>query len=251
MNPILLASVSVGASTLLGSLIGFFIKDVPHKTSDTIVGLCAGIMLSAAVLGLLAPAFELVSMPMLWIPVAGVFAGAAVLNLLDTLTPHLHNITGLDPEAHTHNKRIDRVLLFVMAIALHKFPEGMAAGVGFGATEPTGDAWSVTIAISLQNIPEAMVVISPLLMAGVKVPRAALIALAVGLLEVAGVFTGYFLGGISQKALPFMLALSGGAMLYVVSDEMIPESHAHGYQKTATYALLAGFVFMLLTEKFG
>lgn len=140
---------------------------------------------------------------------------------------------------------LNRVLLFVMAIAIHKFPEGMAAGVGFGG-ETTGDPISVALAISLQNVPEGMVVISPLLLAGVSRLRTLAIAIAIGLLEVVGVYFGYTLGSISMSVLPFMLALSGGAMLYVVSDEMIPESHAHGFEKEATYALLAGFVLMLI-----
>lgn len=249
MNPIILAAIGVGASTLMGALIGFFVRNVSHKTNDIIVGLCAGIMLSAAVLGLMVPAFALSNNHLLWVPIAGVFAGALLLNVLDMLTPHLHHLTGIDQEAHMNNKSIDRILLFVMAIALHKFPEGMAAGVGFGQASPTDDAWAVAIAISLQNIPEAMVIISPLLLAGVKITRAGVISLAIGLLEVSGVFCGYLLGAVSISALPFMLSLAGGAMLYVVSDEMIPESHAHGFQKQATYALLTGFVMMLVIDR--
>lgn len=249
LNPIVTAAIGVGGSTLIGAVLGFFVRNVSHKTNDTIIGLCAGIMLSAAVLGLLQPAFTMVKGALILLPIVGVFAGALLLNFLDIVTPHLHSITGIDPESHLHNQRIDRVLLFVMAIALHKFPEGMAAGVGFGGvSDATSDAWSVAFAICLQNVPEAMVVMSPLLLAGVKTLRASIIALAIGLLEVAGVFTGYFLGSISITALPFMLALSGGAMLYVVSDEMIPESHAHGFQKQATYALLLGFISMLIID---
>ena len=136
-----------------------------------------------------------------------------------------------------------------MAIAIHKFPEGLAAGVGFGGECSASNAVDVAIAISLQNIPEGMVVIAPLLMAGVSRLRTFFIAVAIGLLEVAGVFAGYYLGNLSEPVLPLALALSGGAMLYVVSDEMIPESHAHGFQKQATYALVAGFVVMLLIER--
>jgi len=247
MNAIILAAIGVGGSTLIGSIIGFFVTGVSHKGNDTIIGLCAGIMLSAAVLGLLVPAFEM-SAASYWLPVAGVFAGALLLNVLDLVTPHLHHVTGIDQEEHLHNKHLNRVLLFVMAIALHKFPEGMAAGVGFGG-ETTGNPVSVALAISLQNVPEGMVIISPLLLAGVSRPRTLVIAVAIGMLEVIGVFFGYSLGSLQAGVLPFMLALSGGAMLYVVSDEMIPESHAHGYQKEATYALLAGFVLMLLIER--
>jgi len=248
MNSIFLSALAVGVSTLFGSLLGFFIKNVSHKTNDVIIGFSAGLMLAAAVLGLLQPAFSGVSGWELIIPLAGVFAGALLLDYLDLITPHLHSLTGLDAEEHRNNHRLNRVLLFVMAIALHKFPEGMAAGVGFGGPDMQ-DAMNVTIAISLQNIPEAMVIISPLLLVGVGRMRTLGIALGIGLLEVAGVFVGYLLGSVSESFLPFMLALSGGAMLYVVSDEMIPESHSHGFQKLSTFALLAGFVAMMMIER--
>ncbi len=249
MNAIGLAAIGVGGSTIIGSALGFFIKNVSHRTNDTIIGLCAGVMLSAAVLGLLLPAFDMCpDWSQVWLPCLGVAGGIVVLNLLDSLTPHLHHITGIDEEEHRHNQHLNHVLLFVMAIALHKFPEGIAAGVGFGG-EPIDQAASVAIAISLQNVPEGMVIISPLLLAGVSRLRTFVIAIVIGALEVAGVFTGYYVAELSEAVLPFILALAGGAMLYVVSDEMIPESHAHGYQKPATYALLAGFVLMILIER--
>lgn len=249
MNPVLITAIGVGGSTVIGSILGYFIKEVSHRVNDCIIGFCAGVMLSAAVLGLLVPAFSLVPQwDGVWVPCMGVLCGVLVLNLLDVLTPHLHNITGIDQEEHRNNQHLNHVLLFVMAIALHKFPEGMAAGVGVDDSLEQGFN-NVAIAISLQNVPEGMVIISPLLLAGVNHIRTFVIAIAIGLLEVLGVLVGYYLGGISQVALPFMLALAGGAMLYVVSDEMIPESHAHGYQKPATYALLAGFVMMLLIDR--
>ena len=247
MNLIVITAIGVGGSTILGSLIGFFVKNVPHRVHDTIMGLCAGLMLAASVLGLLEPAFSGSGMGCVWVSCLGVVCGVLLLNLLDRITPHLHTLTGVEPESHEHNRHINRVLLFVMAIALHKFPEGLAAGVGFGGDD-IRNAVDVAIAISLQNVPEGMVVISPLLLAGVSRWRTLLIAFAIGALEVSGVGAGYLLSGIAA-VLPFMLALAGGAMLYVISDEMIPESHAHGHQKEATYALIAGFVIMLLIER--
>ena len=184
-----------------------------------------------------------------WTVAAGVAVGAIFLNLLDWLTPHLHHVTGLDIEEHTHNSRINRILLFVMAIALHKFPEGMAAGVSMGPGTDSGNSWMVTFGLALQNIPEGMVIVPPLILAGVSTLRTILISLAIGLLEVVGVWAGFALGAISNMLLPAMLGFAGGAMLYVTSDEMIPETHAHGYQKQATYALLAGFMTLLLVEK--
>jgi ZIP family zinc transporter len=138
-------------------------------------------------------------------------------------------------------------MLFVMAIAIHKFPEGIAAGVSMNGDEVT--SWAVTLGIAFHNIPEGMVIIAPLLLAGVSHTRTFLISLSIGLLEVVGVLVGYGLGAMSATMLPVMLGFAGGAMLYVTSDEMIPETHAHGYQKQATYALLLGFMSMLLLEE--
>ena len=137
---------------------------------------------------------------------------------------------------------------FVMAIAIHKLPEGMAAGVSMSDIDAS--SWTVSMGIALQNVPEGMVIIAPLIMAGVKPFRTFLISLAIGLLEVVGVWLGFALGTVSAALLPVMLGFAGGAMLYVTSDEMIPETHAHGYQKQATYALLLGFMTLLLIEKF-
>ena len=175
-------------------------------------------------------------------------AGAFFLNVLDLVTPHLHHITGLDAEEHRHNASLNRILLFVMAIALHKLPEGMAAGVSLSDVVATN--WTVSLGIAIQNVPEGMVVIAPLLLAGVKPMRTFVISVAIGLLEVVGVWLGFALGSASQALLPVMLGFAGGAMLYVTSDEMIPETHAHGYQKQATYALLLGFMSLVLIEKF-
>lgn len=246
MNPIWISAAGLCGSTLFGALIGFAIKKIPHKWNDTIMGYCAGVMLAAAIVGLIMPAME-GSEGKWWLIVAGVAAGAAFLNLLDLLTPHLHTITGLDPEEHKSNSSINKVLLFVLAIAIHKFPEGLAAGVSFNS-EDIADAWSVTLGLSIQNVPEAMVIIAPLLLAGVSRLRTFIIAIVIGLLEIVGVWAGYALGSISSAFLPAMLAFAGGCMLYVVSDEMIPETHAHGHQKSATYALLLGFLTLLIVE---
>ena len=114
---------------------------------------------------------------------------------------------------------------------------------------PSNYRRGVLFGIALQNVPEGMVVIAPLLLAGVSKIRTFLISLAIGLLEIVGVWIGYALGAASEAFLPAMLGFAGGAMLYVTSDEMIPETHAHGYQKQATYALVLGFVTLILHEK--
>mgnify|MGYP004630635501 FL=1 len=231
---------------MIGSLLGFGIKELPHKWNDTVLGYCAGVMLAASTLGLIVPAFELGTTPW-WFVVMGVMAGALFLNVLDLVTPHLHHITGLDAEEHRNNSTLNHIMLFVMAIAIHKFPEGIAAGVSMSEGEET--SWTVSLGIALQNIPEGMVIIAPLLLAGVTRIRTFVISIAIGLLEIVGVWTGFAMGNVSAAMLPAMLGFAGGAMLYVTSDEMIPETHAHGYQKQATYALLLGFMTLLLLEK--
>ena len=138
-------------------------------------------------------------------------------------------------------------MLFVTAIAIHNLPEGIAAGVGFG-TGDVSQALLISGGIALQNIPEGMVIIGPLLAAGVKPGRTFLIASVTGLIEVVGTLIGYFAVSISSIILPFALAFAGGTMLYVISDEMIPETHAHGHERGATYALLVGFCVMLVTD---
>ena len=247
MQSVWISAIALCMASIIGSVIGLLFKGLSHKWNDMIMGYCAGIMLAAAVIGLILPATEMTGGSGWWQVAIGVLGGALFLNLLDNVTPHLHKLTGLDPETQAENTHLNKVLLFVLAIAIHKLPEGIAAGVGFNS-ETNEAAWSVTIGLALQNIPEGMVVISPLLLAGVNRWRTLFISLAIGLLEIVGVWIGYGLGAISLVMLPVMLAFAGGAMLYVISDEMIPETHAHGYHKAATYALLAGFMSLVFLE---
>ena len=159
--------------------------------------------------------------------------------------PHLHRLSGVDQESHPQDsQKLNKVLLFVLAIAIHNLPEGVAAGVGFG-TGNDGEAITIAAGIALQNIPEGMVIIGPMLAAGVRPGRTFVVAMMTGVVEVLGTLLGYFAVSISNAVLPFALAFAGGTMLYVISDEMIPETHAHGSERGATYALLAGFCLML------
>ncbi len=243
---VLLTALGVGGATVVGAVIGFAFKGISHKFSDIVLAFAAGVMLAAAVLGLIIPSLEYGGKLGLLITVAGIFAGAICLNLADRLIPHLHKLAGGDGEIH-NNKSLGKVMLFVMAIAIHNLPEGIAAGVSFGA-ENTADAFLIAGGIALQNIPEGMVIISPMLAAGVKPRRTFVIAAATGLVEVVGTLIGYFAVSIASAILPFALAFAGGTMLYVISDEMIPETHAHGSQRGATYALLVGFSLMLVAD---
>lgn len=248
MLSVWISAVGLCGASILGSLIGLLFRQMSHKWHDTIMGYCAGIMLAASVVGLIIPAADMVVLVDCWQVIVGVIIGAIFLNMLDKLTPHLHRITGLEPEEHKSNSSLNKVLLFVLAIAIHKLPEGIAVGVGFNGAEES-DAWSVAFGIALQNVPEGMIVISPLLLAGVSRIRTLFISISIGMLEVFGVWLGFAMGAISELLLPSMLAFAGGAMLYVISDEMIPETHAHGYQKMATYALLLGFMTLLFMDK--
>ena len=245
----LITALGVGGATMIGAVIGFIFKKLSHKFSDIVLAFAAGVMLAAAVIGLILPSLEYGEYAIGWrllITVSGIFCGAICLNLIDKLVPHLHKMAGDGEEAHS-NKDLSKVLLFVLAIAIHNLPEGIAAGVGFG-TGNEAQALIIAGGIALQNIPEGMVIIGPMLSAGISPKRTILIALGTGLIEVVGTLIGYFAVSISTVILPFALAFAGGTMLYVISDEMIPETHAHGHQRGATYALLVGFCLMLLTS---
>lgn len=249
MKMVLLTAIGVGGATVLGALIGFVFKKSSHKFNDIILSFAAGVMLAAAVIGLVLPSLEHGTGKIsIVVTVLGVFCGAACVNLIDKVVPHLHRITGVDQEEHPgKTARLDKVLLFVIAIAIHNIPEGIAAGVSFG-TGNTSDAITVAGGIALQNIPEGMVIIAPMLASGISSKRTFLIAMMTGVVEVFGTLLGYFAVSISTAILPFALAFAGGTMLYVISDEMIPETHAHGSERGATYSLLAGFCIMLVFD---
>ena len=248
MAIVFLTALGVGCATIIGSLIGFVFKNISHKFSDIILAFASGVMLCAAVCGLVLPSMEYGGSFPLLVTTIGIFVGALVLSLLDKIVPHLHGISGTEVELHSeNNEKLSKVILFVMAIAIHNLPEGIAAGVGFG-TGNTAEALTIAGGIALQNIPEGIVIISPMLAAGMSKRRTLIIASLTGVVEIIGTLIGYFAITISGAILPFALAFAGGTMLYVISDEMIPETHAHGSQRGATYALLAGFCLMLFMD---
>ncbi len=246
MELVLLTALGVGGATLVGSLIGFAFKDLSHSFSDIILSFAAGVMLSAAILGLILPSLDYGGSYGIIVTVAGIFVGALCLNVIDKLVPHLHKLVGSDIEEHD-NANLSKILLFVLAIAIHNLPEGIAAGVGFGSGDTT-QALMIAGGIALQNIPEGMVIIGPMLAAGVTPRKTFICAMLTGLVEVVGTLVGYFAVSLSAALLPFALAFAGGTMLYVISDEMIPETHAHGSERAATYSLLVGFCVMLVVD---
>ena len=232
MKLVLLTAIGVGGATMIGSVIGFLFKKASHKFSDIVLSFAAGVMLAAAVLGLVLPSLEYGGKFGLLITIAGIFAGAVCLNFIDKLVPHLHKLAGADIETHK-STNLSKVLLFVTAIAIHNLPEGIAAGVGFGSGD-TSQALMIAGGIALQNIPEGMVIIGPMLAAGVSPKRTFGLAMLTGVVEVLGTLIGYFAVSVASAILPFALAFAGGTMLYVISDEMIPETHAHGSERGAT-----------------
>ena len=248
MEMVFLTALGVGGATIVGALIGFIFKNLSHKFSDIVLSFAAGVMLAAAIVGLVLPSLEYGGKWGIVITVIGIFAGALCLNFVDKLVPHMHKLMGVDTEAH-NNANLSKVLLFVMAIAIHNLPEGIAAGVGFGSGN-TSQALLIAGGIALQNIPEGMVIIGPMLAAGISKKKTLISALITGLVEVVGTLIGYFAVSLASAILPFALAFAGGTMLYVISDEMIPETHAHGEERGATYALLVGFCFMLVMDVF-
>lgn len=245
MKIVLLCAIGVGGATVFGAVLGFIFKNLTHKFSDVVLAFAAGVMLASAVVGLILPSLEYGGKYSIIITVAGIFVGALSLNLIDKLVPHLHKYVekGDVPEA----LRARRVMLFVTAIALHNLPEGIAAGVGYGSGD-VSSALLIAGGIALQNIPEGMVIIAPMLSVGMKRSRTFLIALGTGLIEVVGTVIGYFAVTVASVILPFALAFAGGTMLYIISDEIIPDTHADGAENGATYALLAGFCLILVFD---
>ena len=246
MEIVLLTALGVGGATVIGAIIGFIFKNISHKFSDIVLGFAAGIMLCASVIGLIIPSLETGGKYAIIITILGIILGAVVLNLIDRFVPHLHQPLGTDEEKH-NNANFNKIMLFVLAIGIHNLPEGIAAGVGFGSGNNT-QALIIAGGIALQNIPEGIVIIGPMLSAGVSKGKTFICAMITGLIEVLGTIIGYFAVRGAIVILPFALAFAGGTMLYVISDEMIPETHHDGSQSFATYALLVGFCVMLVMD---
>lgn len=245
MTFILLTALGVGGSTVFGAILGLLLKRIPYLFHNALLSFAAGVMLTACFTGLIIPSIQLGGTHGMWVTAIGIMTGAALLSFADRFMPHLHSLAGMDTEKHSRNARLDATLLFVFAIAIHNLPEGIAAGVAAGQGS-VGNSLTVTIGIMLQNIPEGMIVIFPLLSASVNAPRAFMISAATGLMGLIGAFIGYGAVNLITPLLPFALAFAAGAMLYVIGDEMIPETHKHGYEHMATYALLIGIIVMLI-----
>ena len=249
MDVVLLTAAGVGGATVFGALIGFVFRNLSHKFSDIVLAFAAGVMLAAAVIGLIIPSVEGGGEYGIIVTVIGIFVGAVCMKLVDLLVPHLHKMADGEGDIEHHGgANINKVMLFVLAIAIHNLPEGIAAGVGFGTGEEISQAVVIALGIALQNIPEGMVIVAPMLASGIKPAKAFLYAALTGVVEVLGTFIGYFAASLAGAVLPFALAFAGGTMLYVISDEMIPETHAHGAESGATFSLIMGFCLILVFD---
>ena len=234
MDYVIFMGFVVGGATMLGGLLGLIYKRQSGVARDAMLSFAAGVMLSAAIIGLILPSVE----EGVAVAVVGIFLGALFVNLLDLPLPYLMKRRSCEDDA------LRRVILFVMAIALHNLPEGIAAGVGIGG----GDGRSgvmISLAIAMQNIPEGVIVTVSLRGVGVRGRRAFLISALTGVIEILGTLLGYLFAAASEALLPLILAVAGGTMLYVIGEEMIPESHSSG-SRLSTYFLLFGFSFMLI-----
>jgi len=237
---VLLTAVGVGGATIFGAAFGFVFKGVARKYSDIVLAFSGGVMLIASINGLILPSLEYESPLVLPISIFGIFFGAILIFFLDKLVPCL---TAFNRGCSQNEKRC-RVLLFTLAIAIHNLPEGIAAGVGFGSGD-VGSAVTLALGIALQNIPEGMVLIPPMLSAGFSPGRTFVYAALTGVIEIIGTFIGYFAVNVARGFLPFALAAAGGCMLYVINDEIIPETHGEGKKMGVSFAFFVGFCFML------
>ena len=245
MEIVILTALGVGASTVFGALLGFIFGRLSERAGDVILSFGAGVMLWAAVPGLILPSLEYGGVFSLPMTCFGALLGAAVIILIDRLLPNTDR-TAVESTAFESDERERkrRVLLFVLAIAIHNLPEGMASGVAFGMGN-ISDALLVSTSIALQNIPEGMVLISPMVSVGIPKAKAFTYAAFTGVVEVVGALIGYFTVSISSVLLPLLLSLAGGCMLYVINDEMIPETHSHEGKKAPSLAFIIGFLAMV------
>ncbi len=234
------ASLLAGLATGAGALPVLFIKKISDRLLDVMLGFSAGVMLAATSFSLIVPAIDL-SGP--WVAVFGLLLGAIALHLIDRFIPHFHPALGMEGP----RSRLSRVWLFIIAITIHNFPEGLAVGVSFGGGDVAAGL-VIAMAIGLQNMPEGLAVALPLLREGYSRGKSLWYGTLTGLVEPLGGLLGAAIVSVSRPLLPWGLAFAAGAMLFVVSDEMIPESHRKGFEREATLGLIAGFVIMMLLD---
>lgn len=237
-----LGSFFAGLATGLGALPALLVSKVKQSIQDAMLGFGAGVMLSATSFSLIIPALEVSKS--IFVVAIGIAFGALFLFISNFLIPHEHFIKG--PEG-SNPRRLRRVWLFILAITLHNFPEGLAVGVGFkgGMLQ---DGIALATGIGIQNIPEGLVVALALRTQGYSRLYALLVSTLTGFVEPIGGILGGGMILLASSLLPFALSFAGGAMLFVVSDEIIPESHRTGHEKHATFGVIVGFIIMMLLD---
>lgn len=243
----LIASLLAGLATGVGALPALFFKEVPDRLMSTLLGGAAGVMLAATSFSLIVPGIE--HGDLLWpgygvyVVTIGILFGAFFLDLIDRLLPHEHFILGHEGPS----SRMKKIWLFIIAITIHNFPEGLAVGVGFGGGD-LAKGTSLAIGIGLQNMPEGLAVALPLLGLGYSRRKAIIIATITGLVEPIGGLLGVAAVSVFHPVLPLGMAFAAGAMLFVISDEIIPETHAKGRSRLATFGIIFGFVVMMTLD---
>ncbi len=245
-----IGSLLAGMGTTVGALAIFPLRKPSARAEDGLLSAAAGVMLAATFFSLLLPALEradsLTTSRLAGVSIvgAGLICGALGLFFIHRWVPHEHFLLGKEgPD----NSRLARIWLFVIAITLHNFPEGMAVGVGFAGGDK-GNGTSLAIGIGLQNIPEGFAVAISLLSIGYSRAMAFWVAVLTGLVEPVGGTIGAAAVTLAEPLMPAILGLAAGAMLFVISDEIIPETHRRGYETVATFSLLGGFVAMMYLD---
>jgi zinc transporter, ZIP family len=243
-----LASILAGLATGVGALPALFFKDISPRLFNSMLGAAAGVMLAATAFSLLVPGMDFGEQ--IWpgkgllIVSAGMMLGALFLHFADKKLPHLH----FDSVANESLDSLQKISLFIIAITIHNFPEGMSVGVSFGS----GDLKSglvLSIAIALQNIPEGLAVALPLVGLGYNKWKAVGIATLTGLVEPVGGLLGITMVTVFSSILPIAMGFAAGAMLFVISEEIIPETHSKGRSRIATFSLMIGFIIMMMLDK--
>ena len=240
------ASLLAGLCTGLGALPVLLTRNITQRTQDIMMGFGAGVMLAATSFSLIIPAVEAGGggWSGAFTVAGGMLLGGLFLFFSDRYSPHEHFIKG--PEGADAG-RLKRIWLFIIAITLHNFPEGLAVGVGFGGGD-VHNGMALAVGIGLQNMPEGLVVALALLTLRYSMAQALWVSLLTGLVEPVGGLLGAGVVSVAMPVLPWGLAFAAGAMLFVVSDEIIPESHRKGFEKEATFGVMAGFVVMMLLD---
>ncbi len=257
MGAALLAAVTTGLATVLGAVPFAFVRELPRRLYDGILGLGAGLMLAAATLGLLGEALrdlrtdgELDAARLLWV-LLGFGTGVVLAAAMDRLIPHRHagghhQHLGHEPGHDVHDREARRGYAVVGALTLHRVPEGLAIGAGFAMGGPSHLGLMLAIAVGLQNVCEGIVMAAPLRQGGVSPVRGVLVVGLTGLATPAATLVGFWTAELAARSMPFLLALAAGTLIYITSNEIIPESHSHGHEGTASAGVAFGFAFILV-----